>query len=93
MTVEIATLFLMLVILIVMFVFAKNLRESIQDVKEVNAEKMQLLNRLERTVDRMEEASSIFATNLASSIDRADNADDAIPGASADAAYEPRKVR
>lgn len=44
------------------------------------------IKRLEATVDRMEAATKVVADNLAASINRADHADDAIPGASADAA-------
>lgn len=38
------------------------------------------------TQDRMERATEVVADNLEASIDRADSADDAVPGKSADAA-------
>lgn len=86
MNLEIATILLMAVLVIALIKTTTVLYSVAQQAEEANDEKRILLNRLEATVNRMEKATKVVAENLASSIDRADHADDAIPGASADAA-------
>lgn len=86
MIVEAITLGVLVILVLAQLFLAHELRESIQEVKKTNMIEMHLLMRLEKTVARIEAADKIVAHNLSDSVSRADLADDAIPGASADAA-------
>lgn len=86
MTVEIFTLILLLVVLVALIATTTKLHNMIQEAREVAGRQIAVSLRLESMVARMEDATQIVAKNLASSIDRADRADGAVPGASADAA-------
>jgi hypothetical protein len=54
--------------------------------KTTAAKQERLTRRLETTVERMERATGVVATNLEASIERADQEDSTVPGKSADAA-------
>lgn len=83
---EIIILIVLAVLVIALISFARQFHDLMQRLaNQVEADRVQQ-ERLEATVDRLEAGAGVVAKNLASSIDRADAADDTVPGSSADAA-------